>query len=94
MRFFIFLRIILLVFIFSQSLNAINFNLQAKELEIKDFINIVSKLTNTNIIMVDIPKYNLEFAINDDISGEELLEILKLSLQTKGFVFLKDNNIY
>ncbi|MCK9161480.1 MAG: type II secretion system protein GspD [Arcobacteraceae bacterium] len=94
MRFFIFLRIILLVFIFSQSLNATNFNLQAKELEIKDFINIVSKLTNTNIIMVDIPKYNLEFAINDDISGEELLEILKLSLQTKGFVFLKDNNIY
>lgn len=71
-----------------------NINFKAKELEIGDFIVMVSNMTNTNIIIVDKPKYKIEFALSDTITKDELFEVLKVSLESKGFGFYKSGNLY
>lgn len=82
------------VFILSNVLYANNINFKAKELEIGDFIVMVSNITNTNIIIVDKPQYKIKFSFNDNITKEELFEILKISLESKGFGFYQNGNFY
>ncbi|MEJ5168123.1 MAG: secretin N-terminal domain-containing protein, partial [Arcobacteraceae bacterium] len=87
-------RIMFSVFILSNVLYANNINFKAKELEIGDFIVMVSNITNTNIIIVDKPQYKIKFSFNDNITKEELFEILKISLESKGFGFYQNGNFY
>ncbi|MEW6550883.1 MAG: hypothetical protein AB1389_02035 [Campylobacterota bacterium] len=94
MNFFYVIRIILFMFILSSIIYASNVNFKAKELEIGDFIVMVSNITNTNIIIVDKPKYKIEFALSDTITKDELFEVLKVSLESKGFGFYKSGNLY
>lgn len=94
MNFFYTFRIIFSVFILSNVLYANNINFKAKELEIGDFIVMVSNITNTNIIIVDKPQYKIKFSFNDNITKEELFEILKISLESKGFGFYQNGNFY
>ncbi len=94
MNFFYIFRIILFVFILSIDIYANNINFKAKELDIGDFVVMVSNMTNTNIIIVDKPKYKIEFALSDKITQDELFEILKVSLESKGFGFYKSGKLY
>jgi len=93
-NFFYIFRIILFVFILSIDIYANNINFKAKELDIGDFVVMVSNMTNTNIIIVDKPKYKIEFALSDKITQDELFEILKVSLESKGFGFYKSGKLY
>ena len=94
MNFFYTFRITFSIFILSSVLYANNINFKAKELEIGDFIVMVSNITNTNIIIVDKPQYKIKFSLNDNITKEELFEILKISLESKGFGFYQNGNFY
>jgi len=86
---------ILVSVVFSTSLLAkeeivINF----KDLEIKDFINITSKILNKNILLSTNIPGKVKFVTNKKIYKEDVLNILIHVLESKGFTLIKNGNFF
>jgi len=93
--FFLSFRIILLVFLFSCVLSANeSIKVQVKEIAISDFIHLVSKTTNKNIVIIDKPEGNIEFALSSNVKEDELIDILQATLETKGFILVENGSFY
>lgn len=90
--FFKFFKIIILLALCLMSLTANN--LKLKEIDIVDFVHIVSKATNKNIVIVDKPDGKIEFALNKSISNGDLLTILEFYLGINDFSLIEINGFY
>ncbi|WP_200415212.1 type II secretion system protein GspD [Arcobacter sp. FWKO B] len=93
--FFYLFRIMLYAIILSNTIFAdTKIDLRVKELELVDFVHLVSKTTKKNIIMIDKPKGSVEFALFSKISENELENILDTTLQANGYALIKNNDIF
>lgn len=63
-----------------------------KDLEIKDFINITSKILNKNILVSTNILGKVKFVSNKKIYKEDVLDILTHVLESKGFTLVKNEN--
>jgi len=86
---------ILVSVVLSTSLSAkeeivINF----KDLEIKDFINISSKILNKNILLSTNIPGKVKFVTNKKIYKEDILPILIDVLESKGFTLIKNGSFF
>ena len=87
--FFILLTILLLKNLFADELININF----KDMKLVDLVKITSKIINKNILLTQEIEGTIDFISNDKVSKEELLAILKYSLDEKGYELVEENNI-
>ena len=87
--FFILLTILLLKNLFADELININF----KDMKLVDLVKITSKIINKNILLTQEIEGTIDFIPNDKVSKEELLAILKYSLDEKGHELVEENNI-
>ena len=87
--FFILLTILLLKNLFADELININF----KDMKLVDLVKITSKIINKNILLTQEIEGTIDFIPNDKVSKEELLSILKYSLDEKGYELVEENNI-
>ena len=85
----IFLSILLSANLFAKQEVVINF----KNLEIKDFIKITSKILNKNILLSTNIKGKVEFVTNKKVYKEDILNILIYVLESKGFTLVENGNI-
>jgi len=65
-----------------------------KDLEIKDFINITSKILNKNILLSTNITGKVKFVNNKKIYKEDVLDILTYVLESKGFSLVKNGNFF
>ena len=69
-------------------------NVNFSNLEIDDFIKLVSKVTNTNILI----NYKIDGTVNfistTPVYDDELMSILVSVLESKGFTIIKEGSIY
>jgi len=82
-----YIKLILLILILNISLYSkekinVNFN----NLEIKEFIQIVSKVINKNILITTEIKGKVNYISNKPIYKDEIIDILKYILKSKGYV--------
>ena len=89
MIFFILLTILLLKNLFADELININF----KDMKLVDLVKITSKIINKNILLTQEIEGTIDFIPNDKVSKEELLAILKYSLDEKGYELVEENSI-
>lgn len=87
--FFILLTILLLKNLFADELININF----KDMKLVDLIKITSKIINKNILLTQEIEGTIDFIPNDKVSKDELLAILKYSLDEKGYELVEENSI-
>ena len=76
----------------AQAREAVNVNFS--NLEIKDFIQLVSKITNKNILINHKINGTVDLVSNAVIYDDELLGILVSVLESKGFTLLKKGSLY
>jgi general secretion pathway protein D len=69
-------------------------NVNFADLEIKDFIKLISKITNKNILISHKITGTVNFVSTVPIYDDELMGILVSVLNTKGFTLVKDGSIY
>jgi general secretion pathway protein D len=77
-------------------------NLSAREqvdvnfsnLEINDFIKLISKITNKNILINNKIMGTIDFVSTTPIYDDELIDILISVLKSKGFTLIKNGSIY
>jgi general secretion pathway protein D len=69
-------------------------NVNFANLEIKDFIKLISKITNTNILISQKVSGTVDFVSSVPIYDDELMGILVSVLETKGFTLSKDGSLY
>lgn len=89
MIFGIFFSMIVSINIFAKQEIVINF----KNLEIKNFIKITSKILNKNILISSDIKGKVKFVTNKKIYKEEILNILVYVLESKGFTIVENENL-
>lgn len=89
MIFFILLTILLLKNLFADELININF----KDMKLVDLVKITSKIINKNILLTQEIEGTIDFIPNDKVSKDELLAILKYSLDEKGYELVEENSI-
>jgi general secretion pathway protein D len=87
--FFILLTILLFKNLLADELININF----KDMKLVDLVKITSKIINKNILLTQEIEGTIDFIPNDKVSKEELLAILKYSLDEKGYELVEENNI-
>lgn len=87
--FFILLTILLLKNLFADELININF----KDMKLVDLVKITSKIINKNILLTQEIEGTIDFIPNDKVSKDELLAILKYSLDEKGYELVEENSI-
>jgi len=86
----ILIRHILLVSVLVFSLSAREqVNVNFSNLEIKDFIKLISKITNKNILINNKIKGTVDFVSTTPIYEDELIDILITVLDSKGFTLLE-----
>ena len=85
----LFLSVILSINIFAKEQININF----KDLEIKDFIKVTSKIINKNILMTTKIKGKIDFISNKPVYKEDLLNLLIYVLESKGYTIVDNNGI-
>ena len=81
--------LIMSVNLFAKEEIVINFN----NLQIKKLIKITSKILNKNILISSDIKGKVEFITNKKIYKEDILNILKYVLESKGYIIVEDKNI-
>ena len=86
---YIFLTFLFLTNIFADELINVNF----KELDLKELIKITSENINKNILITQEVKGKVDFISTEAISKNELLNILKYSLEGNGYKLIEKNNI-
>ncbi len=69
-------------------------NINFSDLEIKDFIQLVSKITNKNILINHKINGTVNLVSNSPIYDDELIGILVSVLESKGFTLLKKGSLY
>ena len=69
-------------------------NVNFSNLEIKDFIKLISKITNTNILISQRLSGTVDFVSSVPIYDDELMGILVSVLESKGFTLTKDGSLY
>ncbi|MGB3750422.1 MAG: secretin N-terminal domain-containing protein [Arcobacteraceae bacterium] len=86
----ILISVVLGTSLFAKEEIVINF----KDLEIKDFINITSKILNKNILLSSDILGKVKFVSNKKIYKEDVLNILIHVLESKGFTLVKNGNFF
>lgn len=69
-------------------------NVNFSNLEINDFIKLVSKITNKNILISNRVTGTIDFISTTPIYDDELIGILISVLKSKGFTLIKNDSIY
>ncbi|MBC8238342.1 MAG: hypothetical protein H8E76_08975 [Helicobacteraceae bacterium] len=69
-------------------------NVNFSDLEIEDFIKLISKVTNKNILINNKIKGTVDFVSTVPVYDDELLGILISVLESKGFSLVKDGSLY
>lgn len=87
--FFILLAILLSKNLCSDELININF----KDMKIDDLVKITSKIINKNILLSQDIEGSVDFIPNNKVSKDELLSILKYTLEEKGYELVEEKNI-
>ena len=88
------LLVFFLIFSFSSQANTDDkININFKDLKISDFIMITSKIINKNILFTDKIEGIMDFIPNKEVSKSDLLKILDLVLEEKGYVLIDEKNI-
>ena len=70
--------------------NSVNF----RNLELKELINIVSKTLDKNILISTNINTKIDFIANNDLSKDQLFELLKTSLDNNGLSITKQKGFY
>ena len=88
------LLVFFLIFSFSSQANTDDkININFKDLKISDFIMITSKIINKNILFTDKIEGIMDFIPNKEVSKSDLIKILDLVLEEKGYVLIDEKNI-
>ena len=88
------LLLFFLIFSFSSQANTDDkININFKDLKISDFIMITSKIINKNILFTDKIEGIMDFIPNKEVSKSDLIKILDLVLEEKGYVLIDEKNI-
>ena len=88
------LLVFFLIFSFSSQANTDDkININFKDLKISDFIMITSKIINKNILFTDKIEGTMDFIPNKEVSKSDLIKILDLVLEEKGYVLIDEKNI-
>jgi len=69
-------------------------NVNFSNLQIKDFIKLISKITNKNILVNHKINGSVDFVSTSPIYDDELIGILVSVLQSKGFTLIQDGSLY
>lgn len=69
-------------------------NINFSNLEIADFITLVSKITNKNILINNSIKGQVDFVSNTPVYTDELIPILISTLESKGFTLIEKGSMY
>lgn len=90
-----FVKVIFLTAVFVLSLSARQeVNVNFSNLEIGDFIKLVSKITNKNILVNNKVSGTVDFISATPIYDDELMSILVSVLESKGFTLVEDGSLY
>jgi len=90
-----FIKAIFLTVVFVLSLSARQeVNVNFSNLEIGDFIKLVSKITNKNILVNNKVSGTVDFISATPIYDDELMSILVSVLESKGFTLVEDGSLY
>ncbi|MDK9692643.1 MAG: type II secretion system secretin GspD [Sulfurimonas sp.] len=90
-----FIKAIFLTVVFVLSLSAREeVNVNFSNLEIGDFIKLVSKITNKNILVNNKVSGTVDFISATPIYDDELMSILVSVLESKGFTLVEDGSLY
>ena len=68
-------------------------NVNFADLEISDFIKLISKITNKNILIHDKISGKVDFVSNSPVYADELMEILISVLESKGFTLMEKGSL-
>ncbi|NPA60091.1 MAG: hypothetical protein GXO30_06470 [Epsilonproteobacteria bacterium] len=89
------IRVIFLVFSLVFVLSARErVNVNFANLEIKDFIKLISKITNKNILISHRVNGTVDFVSTTPVYDDELIGILVSVLESKGFTLVQNGSIY
>lgn len=89
------IKIIILTLILVLSLSAREqVNVNFSNLQIKDFIKLISKITNKNILVNHKINGTVDFVSTSPIYDDELIGILVSVLESKGFTLIQDGSLY
>jgi len=69
-------------------------NVNFSDLEIEDFIKLISKVTNKNILVNNKITGTVNFVSSTPVYDNELIDILVSVLESKGFTLVKNGSIY
>ncbi|MBU1927969.1 hypothetical protein KKG77_03105 [bacterium] len=86
----IFLAVILVISLSAREQVNVNFS----NLEINDFIKLVSKITSKNILINNKVNGTVDFVSSTPIYDDELMDILISVLESKGFTLIEDGSLY
>lgn len=64
------------------------------DLSIQELIHITSKQIDKNILIIDSVQGNVDFVSNQQLNSSELFNLLKMVLESKGYVLKLDKGIY
>ena len=90
------MKLLLVFFLtfFSYHVNADDkININFKDLKISELIKITSKIINKNIFLTDEVEGTVDFIPNVDVSKNDLLKILDITLEDKGYRLIEEKNI-
>jgi len=68
-------------------------NVNFADLEIEDFINLISKMTKKNILMNNQIKGKVNFVSNSPVYEDELMDIMISVLESKGFTLVENGSL-
>lgn len=89
------IKIFLLATVLAFSLSAREqVNVNFSDLEISDFIKLISKITNKNILVNHKVTGKVDFVSTSAIYDDELIGLLISVLETKGFTLVQDGSLY
>ena len=88
------LLVLFFIFSFNYVINANDkININFKDLKISDLIKITSKVINKNILFTDEIEGTADFIPNKEVSKNELIRILDLVLEEKGYSLVSEKDI-
>jgi len=79
------------IFLFAVLLNANYINLNFKNLDIQDFIKMVAKITDKNILITDSISGKVNFVSVKPVKEKEVFNILVNILRSKGYTIVEEN---
>lgn len=88
------LLVLFFIIFFNYKVNANDkININFKDLKITDLIKITSKVISKNILFTDEIEGTIDFIPNKEVSRNELIRILDLVLENKGYVLISEKDI-